>query len=146
MFLHLSVSHSVHRGRGVCPPPQVGQTPSPDADPLQMQTPQGWADPLDADPPGCTDPLDADPPGWTDPPGCRPPRVGENPPQMQTPSRCRPPPGCRPPWGSADPPPLQIRSTSGRYASYWNAYLLIHKFLRATRSEALHQRLFFQDA
>ena len=33
-----------------------------------------------------------------------------------------PPPGCRPP--GCRPLPPEIRSTSGRYASYWNAYLL----------------------
>ena len=83
------VCHSVHRGTG-------------SAQPLQMQTPQGWADPPRCRPPRCRPcrveqiPLDADPPD-TDPPGlCRPP-------WMQTPA---------------------IRSTSGQYASYWNAYLL----------------------
>ena len=43
------------------------------------------------------------------------------------PPESRQPPGSRPP-GSDPPPPSsaysEIRATSGRYASYWNAYLL----------------------
>ena len=73
-----------------CKPPGLGR-PTPDAEPPGagqtpwMQTPLGWVEPLDADPP-----PNADPPGCAEPPGCR-----------------------RPP----------IRLTSGRYASYCNAYL-----------------------
>ena len=42
-----------------------------------------------------------------------------------------PPPGAAPPPG-ADPPPKsracwEIRSTRGRYASYWNAFLLFRR-------------------
>ena len=92
MFLHLSVSHSVHGGGGSTPQdadcPGDKQTPLPDVDPL------GWVDP----------------PGLADPPGCRPPGFGK-PPWMQTPT-----PG-------VGQTPCRIRSTSGRYASYWNAYL-----------------------
>ena len=56
-----------------------------------------------------------------------------------TPPGSRLPPGSRPPLG-ADPPgyyhPLhsacwEIRPTSGRYASYWNAYLFKKKFALA---------------
>ena len=76
------VCHSVHRGEG-------GLSNPP------MQIPQGWADPLDAEPPRCRPPgLGRPPAGWADPQ-----RAGQTP----------------------HPPP--IRSTSGRYASYWNAYL-----------------------
>ena len=51
-------------------------------------------------------PLDADPPGL----GRTPPQVGQTPPPMQI------------PLGWADlPPPIPL--TSGRYVSYWNAYL-----------------------
>ena len=87
MFIHLSVSHSVHGGGGLPNPPW-------------MQTPPGLGRP-----PGCRlpprveqTPLDADPPGLADPPGCRPSKLG------------RSPPGCRSPWvgqnpqGWADPP------------------------------------------
>ena len=52
------------------------------------------------------------PPGFGRPPGCRPPGSGR-PPQMQTPLGL-----------GRHPPPPPIRSTSGRYASYWHAYLL----------------------
>ena len=49
------------------------------------------------------------PPG-ADPPGTDPPRPD--------------PPGADPPR-SGPPPDSSIRSTSGRYASYWNAFLFI---------------------
>ena len=86
------------------------------AQPPWMQTPSQskyfpWLDrpPPDADPPGVgqTPPLDADPaPGLGRPPSMQPrPRVGKTP----------------PPRGLGRPP-QPIRSTSGRYASYWNAY------------------------
>ena len=69
--------------------------------------------PDQADPPGADTPPDqADtiPPG----PGRPPPRPGRPPPDQADPAR----PG-RPPR-EAD---FSIRSTSGRYASYWNAFL-----------------------
>ena len=72
------------------------------------------------------------PPG-PDPPGSRPP--WSRPPREQTP----PPPGADNPPGADTPqnrhppgpetPPgadTSIRSTSGRYASYWNAFLLFN--------------------
>ena len=68
------------------------------ADPPWMQTPQGWAD---------IPLLDADPPG-----------VGQIP-WMQTPL---------PGLGRAPPIDPPIRSTSGRYASYWNAFLFFSNF------------------
>ena len=78
--------------------------------------------PLDQTPPEQT-PLDQTPPPRTRPsPRSRPP--GEDTPLEQT----LPPPEQTPP--RADPPPpreadFSIRSTSGRYASYWNAFLFI---------------------
>ena len=100
--------------------------------------------PLDADPTGCRSPsyLDADPiPLDADllPPGCRPPSPWMQTPQpldadpppeadpirMQTPFPLdADPPGSIPPPPRSRPPPL-IRSTSGRYTSYWNAYLYV---------------------
>ena len=78
----------------------------------------------------------ADPPG----PGRHPPGPGRHPQTRQTPlGPGRPPqnqadtppgPGRLPPRDQGDPPPppreadSSIRSTSGRYASYWNAFLL----------------------
>ena len=75
---------------------------------------------------------DAIPPWMENPPGTR------QTPQMEEPrlGPSRPPPGWRnhpPPRDQADPPRMEepppreadssIRSTSGRYASYWNAFL-----------------------
>ena len=100
MFLHLSVSHSVHR--------EGGQTPLG----LGRPPPLGCRPPMDADPPRCRPPplWMQTPLGWADPWGLgRPPRL-DRPPWMQTPPRL----GALPP----------IWSTSGRYAFYWNAYLL----------------------
>ena len=78
-----------------------------------------------ADPPrpGTHHPPGADPPGPGRPPGTgRPPQNRQTPPP--TPSEQADPPGT-----SRHPPPhpreadSSIRSTSGRYASYWNAFL-----------------------
>ena len=65
--------------------------------------------------------------------GYPPPPQDQTCPQDQTPPGTRhPPPGTRPPWDHTPPPdqtppgtipPPEIRSTSGRYASYWNAFL-----------------------
>ena len=57
-----------------------------------------------------------------------PPGPGRHPPRSDTP----PGPGRHPPsQDQADPPPREadssIRSTSGRYASYWNAFLFLLK-------------------
>ena len=64
-------------------------------------------DPPDGEPP----PPDGDPPGW-------------RPPQMENPPRWR------------NPPPREadsgIRSTIGRYASYWNAFLLKYMYVFTT--------------
>ena len=55
-------------------------------------------------------------PGRTPPARENPPCLPGRPPRDQTP----PPPGPDPPPWEAD---CSIRSTSGRYASYWNAFL-----------------------
>ena len=72
------------------------------------------------------------PPDQADPPLALPPGPGRHPPRTrQTP----------PPWDQADTPPDQadppprreadssIRPTSGRYASYWNAFLFSVRFV-----------------
>ena len=103
------VCHSVHRGgsasvhAGIPPPPP----PGPGRPPLdQADTPH--------------------PPG----PG-RPPWTRQTPPWTR---QTRPPQTRHPPWTRHPPPPDQapppeadssIRSTSGRYASYWNAFLFL---------------------
>ena len=71
-----------------------------------------------AQPPGCRPPLDSDPPPMqtlldADPPGCGPPNADSpSPGRIQHP----PPPRYMGYYG--------IRPTDGRYASYWNAFLL----------------------
>ena len=67
----------------------------------------------------------------------RPPQTRHTPqsrpPPEQTPPRTRhTPPEQTPPWDQAHPPPgadSSIRSTSGRYASYWNALLFAIYFM-----------------
>ena len=74
------------------------------------------------------------PPG----PGRTPPGPGRTPPDQGEPP---PGPGRHPPWDQGEPPPpprdqadppreedCSIRSMSGRYASYWNAFLFINAF------------------
>ena len=95
------VCHSVHGGRGSASmhagiPPLP---PSPGAD-----TP-----PWSRQPPGADTPLGAD----TTPPRADPP--GQTPPRTDTPQT-------RPPQ-EAD---SSIRSMSGQYTSYWNAFLFGH--------------------
>ena len=112
MFLQVSVilftgglSASVHAG--IHPPPPQEQTP-PRADTPLEQTPPSRHPPLEQTP------LGTDPPG-ADPLGNRHPLGADTPPQEQTPPGNRHPPN-RACW--------EIRSTRGRYASYWNAILL----------------------
>ena len=69
-----------------------------------------------------------------DPPGCRPPGCRPRS-RMQTAPRCRPPrqsPLSKLPHGYKSPlgrpPPPRISQQAGGYASYWNAYLFLHKF------------------
>ena len=71
--------------------------------------------------------------------GCLPQCMLGYPPKADPPRTRHPPPGTRLPWSrqpldqtppsGPDPPPREadssIRSTSGRYASYWNAFVLL---------------------
>ena len=99
------VKNSVHRRGGVCP------IACWDTTPLARQTPWQGRPPWQGDPPG-----KADPPWQGDPPGKEtPPWQGRPPLTRQIPPLCS---AC---W--------EIRSTSGRYASYWNAILLIFSSL-----------------
>ena len=74
---------------------------------------------------GCHTPPDENPPTWKTPPH------GETPLRDGTPGMENPPPGGEPspPAPGMENPPREadssIRSTSGRYASYWNAFLFI---------------------
>ena len=140
------VCHSVHRGgvsapnfrggRGVpgeVPPRQTplppgrhppgrhppGRHPPGQAPP--RQAPPWQAPPRAGTPPGRHPPWAGTPPGQAPPPGRHPsPRQaplppGRHPSPRQTPPRAGTPPG--------------TRSTLGRYASYWNAFLLLIDWL-----------------
>ena len=116
------VCHSVHRG-------WVGVSASVHA-PLGADTPWSpWEQTL---PPGADTPPEQTPPQEQTPPWSRhlqsrhPPGadtpMGADPPRADTPWEQTPP-------GSRHPPPREadsgIRSMSGRYVSYWNAFLYI---------------------
>ena len=128
-YVFTGVCLSTGWGGGVCPiacwdtPPGTRgrHPPGPEAD-----TP--WADtPLGQPPPGQTPPQDQ----RQTPPGRTPPCPG---PETDTLQRQTPPLGRHPPWANT---PRQtpsavhggIRSTSGRYASHWNAFLLWREFV-----------------
>ena len=112
-FLHVSVILST----GGSP---AGRTPPGRENPPWQgeHLPGKEAPPWQGDPPGKETPL------WQG----RPPRQGEPPRQGDPPGR-ETPPARRPPWQGGPPgreTPPGIRSMSGRYASYWNAFLLIY--------------------
>ena len=99
------------------PPPQTRYTPSgPGTPPRTRYTPPGPDTPPHG--PG-TPPQDQAPPhGPGTPPG----------------------PG-NPPIGPGTPPPREIRSTCGRYASYWNAFLLGINYCVNYRRKWVHNPL-----
>ena len=132
IFSEMCVKNSVHSGGGVSasvhagihppgadPPIPGADTPTPrsrqptGADTPPEQTPPGADTPQEQTPreqthtPRADNPL---PPGADTPPGADIPQK-QTPPKEQTP----------PPTHEAD---SGIRSTSGRYASYWNAFLI----------------------
>ena len=99
-------------------PPKTRQT-----HPLEQTPPRPGRHPPEQTPPQTRQtPPRAD----TTPPWIRqtPPRTRQTPPE-QTPPQTRQ----TPPWTRQTTPPkkadFSIRSTSGRYASYWNAFLLL---------------------
>ena len=94
-----------------------------DLTPPWEQTPLG-ADPLGVDPPGSRHHPEQTPPGSRPPQSRHPP---EQTPPRSRPPRSRHPPEQTPPRSRHTTPPeaeCSIRLTSGRYASYWNAFLL----------------------
>ena len=112
------VCHSVHRGASASvhagiplpqsTPPWEHTPPSPRADTPQEQTPPQSRHPREQTP------QSRHPPGIRHPPGSR------HPPE-QTPLL----------WSRQPPPPKAdsgIRSMSGRYTSYWNAFLFVINF------------------
>ena len=140
MFLHVSVILFTGGVSGEPPPPRdQADTPPP---PGPRRTPPG---PRRTPPRTRQNPPEPGrtPPGTKEnPPGTRqnPPGTRQNPPG---PRRNPPPPGTRqtpplgprrttPPGPGRPSPPREedcsIRSMSGRYASYWNAFLFINAF------------------
>ena len=133
------VCHSFCSQGGSLPQCMLGYPPE--------QTPPG-ADTHDTPPPGQQTPPGADiPPRGRHTPradtpqeqtplhGSRHPLQSRHPPE-QKPPRGRHPPGADTPLGADPPKPptppgadTSIRSTSGRYASYWNAFLLFYSLL-----------------
>ena len=109
IFLHLSVIHSVHRGG--LPQCMLGYHPPDQAEPPGADTPQSRHPPRSRAPQTRQTPPGADTPPWEQ----TPPGPGRHPPG----------PG-RPPHRVAD---SSIRSMSGRYASYWNAFLYYNNFV-----------------
>ena len=76
------------------------------------------------------------PPGADTPPEQTPPGSRHLPEADTNPPGSRYPPGADTPPGSSHLPPgadSSIRSTSGRYASYWNAFLLLDKLNNKTK-------------
>ena len=104
------VCDSVHGEGGVCLSACWDATPHPRADTPQSIHPQEHTPPR-ADPPRADTPLRADTPKNRHPPKSRHP-LGPDTPKSRHPPRSDTPP-------EAD---SGIRSTSGRYASYWNAF------------------------
>ena len=120
------VSASVHAGMPDSPPPGTREHPPQDQAGRTPTRPGPGRTPT---PPG---------PGRT-PPG-RPPRTRENPPDQAgrtppppRPGRTPPGPGRTPPRPGRHPPweaDFSIQSTSGRYASYWNAFLFSRNYTK----------------
>ena len=128
------VCHSVHRG--VSASVHAGIPPPRSRDPLGADTPPRADNPPGVDTPWSRPPQSKHPPGADTPPRSRHPPGADIPgvytPQEQTPPRGAAIPKSRytptPPRSRHLPFPLEadsgIRSMSGRYASYWNVFLL----------------------
>ena len=136
-YVFTRVCDSVHRG-GLRRPPwdQADTPPGPGRTPLTRENPPDQADtpPDQGEPPRTkqTPPTRENPPWQGDPPGPGRPSPGpDRPPGRENPPRDQadPPGPGRPPWQGEPPSPppeedCSIQSMSGRYASYWNAFLL----------------------
>ena len=138
MFLQASVILST--GGGVSDSVHVG-IPPPGADPPRSRHPPQEADPpkkqtsptISRHPPRSRPsprsrhpPKKQTPPMKQIPPRSRHPPKNQTPPQKQTPPEADTPPRTRHPPHEAD---IGARSMSGRYASYWNAFLLLVMFV-----------------
>ena len=132
IFLHLSVSHSAHRGEYLgrsplgrytprqVPPgryiPWAGTPPWAGTLPQAGTTPWAGTPPLDRYTSWASTPQDKYTPRQVHPPG------------RYIPQACTPPLGRYTPLPQADTPPLatvhdRIWLTSGQYVSHWNAFL-----------------------
>ena len=113
------VCDSVHGGEGGLCLSASWDTPPPRSRHPQQTPPREQTSPWEQTPwsrsPGSRHPKEQTPPQEQTPPS----PLGAEPPREQTPPGADPP-GSRPPR-EAD---SGIRSMSGRYASYWNAFLL----------------------
>ena len=122
----MSVIHSVDSGGGYLPQCMLGYTPLNQVDPLE-QTPPGPGRPH---PPGSrhTTPPDQTDPPRADPPESRHPHWSRHTTTTTTPQTRETLPPVQPPPPRPGRPPREadssIRSTSGRFASYWHAFLL----------------------
>ena len=114
IFLHLSVIHSVHRREGVCLCACWDTTPL-DYVPPRLCTPRTTYPRTTY--PRTTYPQTTYPPDY--------PLLDYVSPLDYVPPRLHIPPNYIPPRTTYPPPEADssIRSTSGRYASYWNAFL-----------------------
>ena len=136
-----SVCDSVHGGGGTWQVHPPGRYTPREGTPPQAGTPPGQVPPREGTPPGqvhtpfgrYTPRAGTHPLGRYAPLGRYTPQTGTStgqvhPPDRYTPRAGTPPPGqVHPPLGTAD---YGIRSTFGRYASYWNAFLFA-KFFEA---------------
>ena len=130
------VCHSVHGGGGRGSPSLGGvllaRTPS------RPNTPHLWQ----GEPPPDQTPH---PPWHGEPPQTR----HHTPPQSRPPLEQTPPPGWRTPPEQTPPPPREadsgIRSTIGRYASYWNAFLFCIKIAFSTPASPSIEKLIYSN-
>ena len=150
------VCHSVHGGEGVSasvhagiPPPRADTTPQEQAPPGEQTPPWEQTSPSEAD----------TPPGSRHPPRSRHTPLGADTPREQTPPGSRHTPQSRHPAGSRHPlgvdtpqeqtPPQEgdsgIRSMSGRYASYWNAFLFAYHLMGSMFTGEIKYYLLFID-
>ena len=124
MFLHLSVSLSVHRGVCLSACWDTTTTPQTRHPPWEQTPPRADSLLEQTHPPEQTPPQEQTPPTpWVDtPPGADTP-LEQIPPWEQTPPQSRHTPG-------ADTPPTGSRDGywCGPYTSYWNAFLCMYVF------------------
>ena len=147
MFLQACVI--LFTGGGCLPQCMLGYHTPPRADtPWELTPPWEQTLPLGADTPlGAETPQSRHPPPEQTPPQSRHtlPRSRHPPARADTPHQSRHPPGSR------HPPPgrscWEIRSTRGRYASYWNAILYYYSNLQNSHSKVdLSNKVFFSES